>query len=483
MTRCRRSRRRVARAGCSPSTARPGPGCRGMDGRTAESPAASEHASPPRSRMAGTRPARRDGHAPARHPRRSTTRVAAARDPVLDAVLGPAVDGGYWAIGFRRARSARRVPRGADVARPTPAASSTGAWACSAFGTTVLPVIARRRHFGRRARGRVDCPGYAVCPSRRARDRPRGERSDDDAPPCLRTSTDVSLASPVQRVVRTGHAPSKRRSPRGRARARHRVRARSPPRRPRRARRSRPRHRHLDSRSHAARDRGVNVLERSVFDRVPGAGRWRSALLLRRQHRHRRRSHCAPAWRVAALLRPGRYVSIVELEPRPTRARRCCACARASTRSRAVVPLDHRRTRPPPGIADRAGYVVVEAWDSASIASPCLAGGADDRDREPSRFREPLHDERVAARLGIALGVTFTVCFVTGLWSHLQQNPPAWFDPFAAARGSLPVHPGTARRHRPRVDPDCLLAKLWVGLPEALPAPGVLRRGVSSSSG
>jgi SAM-dependent methyltransferase len=28
-----------------------------------------------------------------------------------------------------------------------------------------------------------------------------------------------------------------------------------------------------------ARTRGVNVLERSVFDRVPGAGRWRSALL------------------------------------------------------------------------------------------------------------------------------------------------------------------------------------------------------------
>lgn len=29
-----------------------------------------------------------------------------------------------------------------------------------------------------------------------------------------------------------------------------------------------------------ARDRGVNVLERSVFDRIPGTRRWRSALLL-----------------------------------------------------------------------------------------------------------------------------------------------------------------------------------------------------------
>jgi len=31
---------------------------------------------------------------------------------------------------------------------------------------------------------------------------------------------------------------------------------------------------------HLARQRGAMVIERSVFDRVPGAGRWRSALLL-----------------------------------------------------------------------------------------------------------------------------------------------------------------------------------------------------------
>jgi len=42
-------------------------------------------------------------------------------------------------------------------------------------------------------------------------------------------------------------------------------------------------------------------------------------------------------------------------------------------------------------------------------------------------FRSGLHDEAPAAWLGVALGVTFTVCFVTGLASHLIQNPGSWF--------------------------------------------------------
>lgn len=39
----------------------------------------------------------------------------------------------------------------------------------------------------------------------------------------------------------------------------------------------------------------------------------------------------------------------------------------------------------------------------------------------------PLHDERVAARLGLALGVAFGICFLTGLLSHAIQQPPWWF--------------------------------------------------------
>lgn len=50
--------------------------------------------------------------------------------------------------------------------------------------------------------------------------------------------------------------------------------------------------------------------------------------------------------------------------------------------------------------------------------------------RRPPReedFAGHLHDERVAARLGLALGVAFGVCFVTGLISHYIQQPPGWF--------------------------------------------------------
>ena len=51
------------------------------------------------------------------------------------------------------------------------------------------------------------------------------------------------------------------------------------------------------------------------------------------------------------------------------------------------------------------------------------------------QFTSALHDDRTAAWLGIALGVTFSICFATGLWSHIQQNPPSWFDPIARPAG------------------------------------------------
>ncbi|UDY34928.1 molybdopterin-dependent oxidoreductase [Dermatobacter hominis] len=40
-----------------------------------------------------------------------------------------------------------------------------------------------------------------------------------------------------------------------------------------------------------------------------------------------------------------------------------------------------------------------------------------------------VHDERTASILGVALGVAFGLCLLTGLWSHLQQQPPSWFTP------------------------------------------------------
>ncbi|GAB2959437.1 molybdopterin-dependent oxidoreductase [Nonomuraea fastidiosa] len=42
------------------------------------------------------------------------------------------------------------------------------------------------------------------------------------------------------------------------------------------------------------------------------------------------------------------------------------------------------------------------------------------------RFTSTLHSEQVAAKLGMWLGVSFTVAFATGLFSHFVQHTPAW---------------------------------------------------------
>ncbi|MEE3853094.1 molybdopterin-dependent oxidoreductase [Gordonia sp. LSe1-13] len=39
-----------------------------------------------------------------------------------------------------------------------------------------------------------------------------------------------------------------------------------------------------------------------------------------------------------------------------------------------------------------------------------------------------LRSPRITARIGVALGVSFAICFVTGLLSHWIQHPPTWFD-------------------------------------------------------
>jgi DMSO/TMAO reductase YedYZ molybdopterin-dependent catalytic subunit len=81
------------------------------------------------------------------------------------------------------------------------------------------------------------------------------------------------------------------------------------------------------------------------------------------------------------------------------------------------------------------------------------------------RFTSPLHDDRLAAILGIALGVCFTVCFVTGLVSHTLQHPPSWFTwpsrPAGLFRITQGVHVATGIGSIP-----LLLAKLWVVYPK-----------------
>jgi hypothetical protein len=89
-------------------------------------------------------------------------------------------------------------------------------------------------------------------------------------------------------------------------------------------------------------------------------------------------------------------------------------------------------------------------------------------DRWPFRagsFPSPRHDERLAALLGVALGVAFTVCFATGLYSHLAQHPPDWFRlpsrPAGLYRVTQGVHVATGIAAIP-----LLLAKLWVVYPK-----------------
>lgn len=79
-------------------------------------------------------------------------------------------------------------------------------------------------------------------------------------------------------------------------------------------------------------------------------------------------------------------------------------------------------------------------------------------------FTSPLHDERTATLLGIALGLAFSVCFFTGLLSHLIQHPPGWFwwptRPDWLYRVTQGAHVATGLASVP-----LLLAKLWTVYP------------------
>ena len=80
--------------------------------------------------------------------------------------------------------------------------------------------------------------------------------------------------------------------------------------------------------------------------------------------------------------------------------------------------------------------------------------------------------ERSAAVLGAALGAAFTVCFLTGVLSHLIQDPPGWFHwpsrPAGFYRVNQGVHVVTGYAAVP-----LLLAKLWVVHPNLFQRPVV----------
>lgn len=75
--------------------------------------------------------------------------------------------------------------------------------------------------------------------------------------------------------------------------------------------------------------------------------------------------------------------------------------------------------------------------------------------------RSELHEVRSAAWLGLGLGVTFGTCFLTGLWSHLAQDPPAWFTYPSRPAGLYRVTQGLHVVSGMAAIP-LLSAKLWV---------------------
>jgi DMSO/TMAO reductase YedYZ molybdopterin-dependent catalytic subunit len=81
-------------------------------------------------------------------------------------------------------------------------------------------------------------------------------------------------------------------------------------------------------------------------------------------------------------------------------------------------------------------------------------------------FPSRLHGERSAALLGIALGIAFTICFLTGLMSHFIQRGPreiadAWPSrPVSLYRVTQGIHVLTGMLAVP-----LLLAKMWVAYP------------------
>ncbi|HEX8159092.1 MAG TPA: molybdopterin-dependent oxidoreductase [Solirubrobacteraceae bacterium] len=92
----------------------------------------------------------------------------------------------------------------------------------------------------------------------------------------------------------------------------------------------------------------------------------------------------------------------------------------------------------------------------------------------PGAFSSRLHDERVAMVLGIALGVTFTTCFLTGLISHFAQHPldlgflsmPA--SPASLYRVTQGVHVASGIASIP-----LLAAKLWTVYPRLFAFPPI----------
>lgn len=92
-------------------------------------------------------------------------------------------------------------------------------------------------------------------------------------------------------------------------------------------------------------------------------------------------------------------------------------------------------------------------------------------------FPAPARGTGLAARVGSLLGVAFLVCFLTGIWSHLQYDPPSWApigpSPTQLYRVTQGVHVATGAACVP-----LLLVKLWSVYPQLFRRPPKDRRAL-----
>src|SRR5207247_1691171 len=126
---------------------------------------------------------------------------------------------------------------------------------------------------------------------------------------------------------------------------------------------------------------------------------------------------------------PGRLVLSLARRRVPALGVDTSPSAVALARSRGAAALQRDLFGPLPG---EGRWGTAPLFDgNVGIGGAPAAGRActTDADRRLARGRyaSPLRDERLAAWLGAALGVLFGVCFLTGLYSHLQQHPQSWF--------------------------------------------------------
>ena len=109
-----------------------------------------------------------------------------------------------------------------------------------------------------------------------------------------------------------------------------------------------------------------------------------------------------------------------------------------------------------------------------SVAVLRRTGTDADQPLRQGPFQSPLRDERLAAILGASLGVLFTVCFLTGLYSHLHQHPLSWLPvparPVGLFRITQGLHVACGIASLP-----VLVAKLWVIWPRFVSFPPVKR--------